>query len=337
MPKEKRKKYVQKNAKKDEETRSDDFYSNFTLSSYSGHILEHVIFNSGRKSIIKKYSGEESQQWFLLEIFQDIDLIIQHKAGILFIKKIIDKMSYKNNQIIDMVSKFHEKLIFDSNGCSVLAKLFPDMNEHSQQKIANYCFLVFKNYSETKFIELIVTIIQVLPPKHNSLLQLIDISHYLNRPETVNVARNIIEFCEGNVLESIKRTISDNFQVIVSREHLSSLISSLFFRGPYEDRRPLYTSLMPKINDMIYNSFQWRIVYSMISVVPIRDRHPIISAIVGVVISGNKLPHLDQLLRFSIDSIDSQSRIQYMSKLTNVIGDPCFPEYNEYVIGLQYV
>lgn len=63
-----------------------------TLSHAQGKLRQIVPFSAGRARLVDLFSGTRSEAWFLQEVVDVFDLLLQYRAGISFVRRITEKL-----------------------------------------------------------------------------------------------------------------------------------------------------------------------------------------------------------------------------------------------------
>ena len=314
-----------------------NIYANYSLRDFSKHIKECIPYSNARKAILNLYSGEPQDYWVLFEISECFSYIISHRAGVQFLYKMLRKTKSPIKYIINNIHSSFYKLLNFSAGCRIIYDFFDTFNEDEKINIEIECFRRIHDASDPEFISLLSMIIQTVPPDQRLLRPLLNLSIYKDNPSIVNIGRTVLEFCDLKMTIPLQNDITENLLVLLSDPILHSLIVSMIYSIPMQEKIVIYQSLYQNFPNMVIHPFQWHIVHALLCVLPMKEKIAITQIVANAIISlSNSVypQHIDGLLRCALELIDVKTRLDIMKTVEFVYKNPNFPEFTIYLDGL---
>lgn len=231
-----------------------------TLSHAQGKLRQIVPFSAGRARLVDLFSGTWSEAWFLQEVVDVFDLLLQYRAGISFVRRITEKLQ---TPMVDWVASLTQPVAIElmckhESGIAFVGYLFDKYHEYGrvlsgiQGLLEANCTPVFQTFA----LGLMKTAVS-LPEFH--YFDIIWRFDYENRPELCCYLAQLIYIDQREKWEALVTPFVQAPEKFTEHKQHCDVLLAIAKRGSRDQYSAICTGVL-KNTEMFMGPHSWTLL-----------------------------------------------------------------------------
>ena len=245
-----------------------------TLGHASGALRQIVPFSAGRARLVDLFGGTRNEEWFLLQVRDVFDMLLQYRAGILFVRRITEKLQVPCREWLAELTQpaTVEIMCKQESGTMFVEYLFDKC--HERMGILSGVQQCLETNQMAEFQELVRSLMRktVGTPEFRFFDELWRFD-YVNRPELCGYLAELVKIEAHERWDPLVVPFVQNPASFAGDEHQCEVLEALLGRGTREQREAIRASVVTNVALFVEKPHSSKVLCACL---PVLNKHTVI-------------------------------------------------------------